>query len=308
MIGFLVRRAGHGLLVLLAVSVVVFALSHATGDPAAFMLPPSATTAQIEQYRVTMGFDRSIVVQYLSFLKGVLTLDFGNSYMYHQNALGMVFSRLGYTAVLAAAAVVITILIAVPLGTLAAVYRGSLFDKISQLLALLGQSAPTFLIGVVLMLIFTVNLKWLPAFGSLTPQGLLMPALTLGLYSTAETMRIVRSSMLDVLHEDFIRTVRAKGAGEGVVLRHAIKNSAVPIVTMVTLQLGALIGGAVVTELVFSYPGVGMLAVQAIQNRDFILVQAFVLVMALIVVVLNILGDLFHTVVDPRIRLAGRSR
>ncbi len=308
MIRYLARRMGHGVFVLLAVSVLVFSLSYLSGDPAVFMLPPSATPDQLDALRVRMGFDRPVWEQYLDFLQGILTLDFGRSFTHNRDAMQLVFEFLPNTLLLVLATMVVTFLIAVPLGTLAALKHGSFLDRLAQLLALIGQSVPPFLIGVFLILVFTVTLRLLPAFGSPTPVGLIMPALTLGLYATAEMMRILRSSLLDVLSEDYVRTVRAKGAGETtVVARHAMRNAAIPVLTLMTLQVGTLVGGAVITEAVFSYPGIGMLAVQAISTRDFLVVQAIVLVIALLVVLVNIGADVLNTLIDPRIRLAGKS-
>ncbi|WP_237101913.1 ABC transporter permease [Nonomuraea sp. MG754425] len=304
---FIAGRTAQGALVLLAVSVVVFLLSFLSGDPAALMLPAEATPAQIAEFRQEMGFDQPVFVQYWDFLVGALTLDFGVSYFHGDDALGMVLERTIPTLQLTLAAMVVALLIAIPLATVAALRRGSVIDRLVGAVAMLGQSLPHFFVGIVLLIVFTVRLGWLPAIGSPTARGLVLPALTLGLYATAETMRLLRSNLLEVLHEDYVRTARAKGVSRaGVMVRHAMRNAVIPVITVLSLQVGTLLGGAVITETVFSYPGMGLLAVQSIANRDFLVIQAFVLIVAAIVVFLNVVLDIVYGLVDPRIRFEVR--
>lgn len=304
---FAVQRIGYGVLVMLAVSVVVFLLTFLTGDPAALILPPEATPEQVEAFRVSQGFDRPILVQYWDFLSGALTLDFGRSLMQGEDAMQMVLERLAPSLKLALVSLLASLVIAVPLGLLAAMKRGTWIDQVSRILALIGQCTPNFYLGIVLILVFAVQLRLLPATGSPTWRGLLLPAITLGLYAAAETMRLLRSSLLEVFGEDYVRTARAKGLSERVtILKHAMKNAAIPVVTVMGLQLNTMMGRAVVTETVFTYPGMGMLAFRAIANRDFIVVQAFVIVMAMVVVALNLIVDLLYSRLDPRIQLSGR--
>jgi peptide/nickel transport system permease protein len=299
---FIVQRVGQGVLVVFAVSIVVFSLSWMTGDPAALILPPEASPAQIEAFRQQMGFDRPILVQYWDFLTGAITLDFGRSLMQGTDAMQLVLDRLWPSLKLTLVALTASVIIAIPLGMLAALKRGTLFDQIARVLALVGQCTPNFYVGIVLILVFAVNLGMFPAIGDPSLKGIVLPAITLGLYAAAETMRLLRSGLLEVLGEDYIRTARAKGVVERVVLlKHALRNAAIPVITVMGLQFNTMMGRAVVTETVFSYPGMGMLAVRAINNRDFIVIQAFVIVMAVVVVILNLLVDILYSRLDPRI-------
>ena len=290
------------MVVVFCVSIVVFSLSWVTGDPAALILPPEATPAQIEEFRKAMGFDRPILVQYWDFLTGAITLDFGKSLMQGTDAMGLVLERLWPSLKLALVALSASMVIAVPLGMLSALKRGTIFDQVARVLALIGQCAPNFYVGIVLILVFAVNLRMFPAIGDPSLKGIVLPAVTLGMYAAAETMRLLRSGMLEVLGEDYVRTARAKGVAERwVLLKHALRNAAIPVITVMGLQLNTMMGRAVVTETVFGYPGMGMLAVRAINNRDFVVIQAFVIVMAVVVVVLNLLVDLIYSRLDPRI-------
>jgi peptide/nickel transport system permease protein len=233
--------------------------------------------------------------------------DFGESYRHHQPAFPLVIERLPATLQLAFAALLVSLVLALPAGILAALKRGTAFDVISRMVALLGQAMPTFWLGLMLILLFAVRLKWLPPNGRGGIEYLVLPALTLGAYSAALTMRLLRSSLLEVLGKDYIRTGRAKGLRESsVVLRHALKNAAIPVVTVLGLQMGRLLAGAVVTETVFGYGGMGLLAVQAILGRDLTVVQAFVMVAAVIILAINLVVDLLYAVLDPRIRYGRR--
>jgi peptide/nickel transport system permease protein len=300
---FVVARLWHSAIVLLAVALVVFVLMRLTGDPVAVMLPAEATAEDAEMLRRDLGLDRPLHEQFGIFLVNALRGNFGQSYRHHQPALGLVLERLPATLWLTFAAMVISLVLAIPAGIIAAISRGSAFDSVSRLVALVGQAMPTFWLGLMLILLFAVRLRWLPPAGSGGPEYIVLPALTLGAYSAALTMRLLRSSLLEVFGRDYIRTARAKGLSErSVIARHALKNAAIPVVTVIGLQVGRLLGGSVVTETVFGYGGMGLLAVQAILGRDLTIVQAFVIVTAIIILAINLAVDVLYAVLDPRIR------
>lgn len=300
---FVVQRLWHSAVVLLAVGLLVFLLMRLTGDPVAVMLPAEATAEDAAQMRRDFGLDKPLWEQFAIFLEHAVVGDFGQSYRHHQPALGLVLERLPATLWLTFAAMAISLVIAVPAGIVAALGRGSIFDSVSRIIALVGQAMPTFWLGLMLILFFSVRLRWLPPAGNDGPEYVIMPAITLGAYSAALTMRLLRSSLLEVLGRDYIRTGRAKGLSERtVILRHALKNAAIPVVTVIGLQVGRLLAGSVVTETVFGYGGMGLLAVQAILGRDLTIVQAFVIVSAVIILAINFLVDLLYAAIDPRIR------
>jgi peptide/nickel transport system permease protein len=303
MLQFILRRALHAAFVLLGVSFVVFLLMFLTGDPATVMVPEDATPAQVAEVRERMGFDRPVVVQYVFFIGRALTGDFGYSYRIKRPVFDLILERIPATLTLAAAAVGLALSIALPIGILAAVKRNSILDRLSMAGVLFGQSMPTFWFGIMAILIVSVHLGWLPTSGNRGPEYIILPAITLGLDTSAIIARILRSSLIDVLGADYIRTARAKGTSERqVFIGHALKNAAIPVITVVGLQVGYLLGGSIVTETVFSYPGVGLLAIQAIRGRDIPVVQAFVVSIAAVVVVLNLLLDLVYKSLDPRVR------
>lgn len=301
---YLARRLAQSLLVLLGVSFVVFAILHLTGDPALVLLPPEATAEDVRQFREAMGFNDPFLVQYVRFLRGALQGDFGQSIRHGQPAFELVAERMPATFELAGAGLLIAILLAIPTGILSAVRRNTPVDYAATVVALLGQSMPTFWLGIMLILLFSVQLGLLPSSGRGTLQHLLLPALTLGLFTTARITRLTRSGMLEVLNQDYIRTARAKGvAGAPVVWKHALKNAAIPIVTIVGIEMGTLLGGSVITETIFAWPGVGRLSVQAIYNRDYPVVQAAVFLLSTTFVLVNLVVDFLYTYLDPRIRL-----
>ncbi len=300
---YLLRRLWQSLLVIFGVSVVVFLILHLTGDPAALMLPPDATAEDIAKFRHDMGFDDPVAVQYVRFLKGAVRGDFGQSIRHGEPAMGLVVERLPATFELAGAGLVIALALAIPAGIVSAVRRNTSVDYISTVVALLGQAMPTFWLGIMLILVFSVRLNWLPSSGRGDVEHLILPAITLGLFTTARITRLTRSGMLEVLGQDYIRTARAKGMGEPpVVWKHALKNAAIPIVTIVGIELGTLLGGSVITETIFAWPGVGRLSVQAIFNRDYPVVQSAVFLLASTFVIVNFLVDVVYTYLDPRIR------
>jgi ABC-type dipeptide/oligopeptide/nickel transport system permease component len=300
---YLLRRLWQSLLVLFGVSVVVFLILHLTGDPAALLLPPDATAEDIAKFRTAMGFDDPVTVQYLRFLKGAVRGDFGESLRHGEPAMALVVERLPATFQLAGAGLLIALCLAIPAGIVSAVRRNTAVDYVSTVVALLGQAMPTFWLGIMLILVFSVRLNWLPSSGRGGLEHLILPAITLGLFTTARITRLTRSGMLEVLGQDYIRTARAKGVGEPpVVWKHALKNASIPIVTIVGIELGTLLGGSVITETIFAWPGVGRLSVQAIFNRDYPVVQSAVFLLASTFVIVNFLVDIVYTYLDPRIR------
>jgi len=300
---YILRRIWQAALVLFGVSVVVFMILHLTGDPAALLLPPDATAEDVARFRTAMGFDDPWIVQYGRFLKGALQGNFGESLRHGEPALPLVLERLPATFQLAGAGLLLALCLAIPAGIVSAVRRNTIVDYVSTVVALLGQAMPTFWLGIMLILVFSVRLNWLPSSGRGDLQHLILPAITLGLFTTARITRLTRSGMLEVLGQDYIRTARAKGVSERpVVWKHALKNASIPIVTIIGIELGTLLGGSVITETIFAWPGVGRLSVQAIFNRDYPVVQAAVFILASTFVVLNFVVDLAYTWLDPRIR------
>jgi len=303
MTSYLVRRGWQSGLVLLGVSFVVFLILHLTGDPALLLLPPDASAEDIAKFRKAMGFDDPWPVQYLRFLKGAVRGDFGESVRHGEPAMSLVLERLPATFELAGAGLLIALCLAIPAGIVSAVRRNTAVDYVSTVVALLGQAMPTFWLGIMLILVFSVRLSWLPSSGRGDIEHLILPSITLGLFTTARITRLTRSGMLEVLGQDYIRTARAKGVSEPpVVWKHALKNASIPIVTIVGIELGTLLGGSVITETIFAWPGVGRLSVQAIFNRDYPVVQAAVFLLASTFVIVNFLVDIVYTYLDPRIR------
>ncbi|MCX5918596.1 MAG: ABC transporter permease [Deltaproteobacteria bacterium] len=302
--GYILKRLFHSIFVLVGISLVVFIILHLTGDPAALLMPMDATPEQVAQFRQEMGFNDPIIVQYWRFFKGTLRGDFGQSFRHNQPALELVMERMPATIQLTLAAMVIALLVAIPVGIISAIRRNSILDHIGMTGALLGQSTPVFWLGIMLILIFSVTLQWFPSSGRGEIQHLVLPAITLGMFTMARTARMMRSSMLEVLGQEYMKTAKAKGLNPlAVVLKHALKNAAIPVVTIVGMELGTLLGGAVITETIFAWPGVGRLAVQAIYNRDYPVVQAAVFLLASIFVLVNLVVDLLYTYLDPRVKL-----
>lgn len=303
MFAFLISRLLYAVAVVLGVSIAVFFLIRIGGDPSALFLPPEASLEEIANFRHLMGFDRPLPVQYFEFISRAVQGDFGMSLRYEQPAMQLVLDRLPATLELSGVALAMAILVAVPLAILAAAFRGSAMDRTSLLVSLIGQSFPAFWLAIMLILIFSETFQILPPSGRGSWQHLIMPAVVLATYSTAIITRLLRSSMIEVLQSDYIRTARGKGVSERrIILKHALRNAAIPTLTVIGLQVGALLGGAVITEEIFAYPGIGRLAIQAIANRDFTVVQAFVLLMAVIIVGINLLVDLSYGLLDPRLR------
>ncbi len=305
--GYIASRLLQSILVVFGVSLVVFVMMRMSGDPSYLMLPMEATEADRQQFRHELGLDQPIYVQYARFVSRAVQGDFGESLYYKEPALGIVLERLPATITLAVAAMLIAVVIAVPGGIVSAVKRGTVLDNLAMIGIFIGQSMPLFWLGIMLILTLSVSLKLFPSSGIGSGLAdikfLVLPALTLGLYSTAKIARLVRAGMLDVLGHDYVRTARGKGIPErAVIIRHALKNALLPVITLLGLQVGDLLGGAVITETVFAWPGVGRLAVSAIFQRDYPIVQTAVMVTAVMFVFVNLAVDIAYTFVDPRIR------
>lgn len=303
---YLLRRLLYAVFVIFGVSIIVFLLVRLTGDPAGLMLPLDATAAEVAQLRETLGFDRPLPVQYVEFVARAVQGDFGVSTRHQQPAMDMVLGRLPATLQLMGLSLLIALLVAVPMGILSALLPDSVVDRFGVVLALVGQAVPNFFLGIVLILFFSVTLNWLPSSGRGGFEHLILPALTLGTAAAAFINRLLRSSLREVLATDYVRTARAKGRSWPVtVLRHALRNAAIPVVTVVGIQIIQLFGGAIVTETVFAYPGAGLLLVQSLGNRDIPVIQAFVMLVALVVVLVNLAVDLVYGLLDPRIAFSG---
>lgn len=303
MLGFLIKRLGALIPVLLGVSIVVFLMLRLVpGDPARVIAGQEASREDVETVRKSFGLDQPLPVQYGRFLVRALTGDFGTSYRTQRPVLEEISSRYGYTLALGFSAISIAVLLGVLFGVVAAVWKHTWIDNTVLLVSLLGVSAPNFFLGLLFMLFFSVYLGAFPLAGADTISHLVLPALTLGLPSAAVIARITRSSLIEVLGNDYVRTARAKGVPEvSVVGHHALRNTLIPVVTVIGLQMGYLLGGAVVVETVFAWPGIGRLTVQAIAARDFPVVQATVLILAVTFVIVNLLTDIAYGLLDPRI-------
>ena len=303
-LSFIVGRLLQGVVVMLGVSAIVFFAMFLTGDPAVLMMPPDATIAEIDAFRHAMGFDDPIWIQYLRFLNGLMHGDLGISLRFEQPALDLLMQRLSATAILAFAALLWSSVLGFLLGTLAAVFRNSAFDFAIRVISLLGQAIPVFWLGLLLIILFSLKLRLLPSGGMGSFAQLIMPSLALGAYYLSAITRLVRASLIEVLGENYIRTARAKGISQWrIIVNHALRNALIPVVTVQGMYLASLLGGALVTEIIFAWPGIGRLAVDAIQNRDFPVAQAVVMFAALVFVVANFLVDIAYMWLNPRIRL-----
>ena len=301
---YLARRLAQSALTLLGTSVLVFVILRVVpGDPAKMLLPEGAPQSAVEALNRQLGLREPLHVQYAIFLRSVFLGDFGQSFQYRAPALRVVVERLPATIDLTLAAMALTVLLGVATGIVAAVRQGTGYDYAGTVVAVLGQSLPNFWLGIMLILLFGVTLRWLPTSGFQGWPHLVLPAVTLAAYPTALVARLTRSSMLEILTQDYVRTGRAKGLAERVVvLSHALRNATIPVLTVIGLQIGTLLGGAVITESVFAWPGIGKLVVDAIFFRDFPVVQTILILSASIFVVINLLVDVLYTVIDPRIR------
>ena len=300
---YIVRRLLLLGVVLFGVSTLIFVILRLSGDPTALFVAETATAEDVQKVRQAMGFDDPPYVQYGRFLARAAVGDFGTSFRFSQPAIGIVLQRFPATLALTVAAIGLATVAGVPLGVVAALTRGSGGDRAVMVVTFLGQAVPTFWLGIMMILFFAVELKLFPASGGGMAAQLVLPGATLGIYMLSRIARITRSSMLEVLRQDYIRTARAKGLRErAVVLRHGLKSASISIVTMIGFTFATLIGGAIVTETVFAWPGVGRLLVEAVYTRDYPVVQAAVFVTALFVATCNLLTDLLYAYLDPRIR------
>lgn len=305
MLVFLLRRLAVALSVVLTVSVVAFLLLHLSGDLALAIAGPEASPEQVAQVRTQFGLDKPLVVQYAHWLADAAHFDFGRSFYFRETVAALVIERMPVTLTLGAIALGVALAIAIPLGVLAAVKRGSWIDRTALIFCALGQAIPTFWLGLSLIILFAVNLRWLPVSGSATWAHFVLPSVALGWYAVPAVMRLTRNGMLDVLASDYIRTARAKGLRWPTVLfKHALRNAVVPVVALAAVQFGFMLGGSIVVEAVFSMQGLGHLAWEAIGRKDFPVVQAIVMLLAAIYIALTLLADLLNAWLDPRIRVA----
>jgi peptide/nickel transport system permease protein len=301
---FISRRVGYCLLSLLLLSLTIFFFVRVTGDPAALLVEPGASAADIAAIHERFGLDRPLWEQYGLFMWALAHGDLGQSFYYQTPVSELYLSRLPYSLLLAAAAMVFSLVIGIPSGVLASVRVGRFWDSAGKLFALLGLSLPSFWVGLVLILIFSVYLRWLPSSGAGTPAHLIMPAFALGWYFAAAHMRLTRSSMLDVLGSEYIKLARLKGLPEALVIaKHAFKNALIPVITLAGINLVIMINVAVVVETVFAWPGIGRLLYEGITFRDFPVVQGVVLLGGAMIIVVNLAIDIMYAVIDPRIRL-----
>jgi ABC-type dipeptide/oligopeptide/nickel transport system permease component len=301
-VAYFLKRLWHTVYVVIGISLISFFFIHLSGDPVMLMLPADASRQEIEDLRQQLGFNDPIYEQYVRFAVRAVQGDFGNSLYYKIPAMELILERLPASLELATAAMIVALVVAVPIGILSAVRRGSLLDMGSMLGALFGLSMPHFWLGIMMIMLFSVRLGWLPTSGRGSLAHLIMPALALGLSLMAMFARLTRSVMLEIMGLDYIRTARAKGLRERLVIgKHAFKNALIPLVTVAGMQFGFLLGGTVIIETVFAWPGLGRLVVQAIFNRDYPLVQATVFILALIFVGVNLLVDMLYVYLDPQI-------
>ena len=305
MTAYVLRRVLYALFVLWgALTIIFIAIRIVPGDPAALMLGPTATVEDVDALRESLGLNDSMVRQYVVFLGDVVRLDFGDSLWLNRPVTKSVAERITATAKLAATAMVLALVVSFPLGILAALRPRSLLDRFVSVISLVGQSVPSFWLGIMLILVFARQLRWLPSSGSSTWEHMILPSITLAMPLIGILTRLVRSGLMDVLYEDYIRTARAKGLSNRKVLqRHAMRNMLIPVVTVIGLQLGNLLGGAVITETVFAWPGIGRLLVDAIFQRDYPLVQASILFITASFIFINLLVDISYVYIDPRIKL-----
>lgn len=301
---FILQRLLETVVVLYLALTAVFVMVRLSGDPILLMVPTDASPEYIEEFREQMGFNRPIIVQYVAFIAGALRGDFGQSLRQTADALSLVIDRIPASLLLTAAAISMALLVSIPIGIISAFKRGRPMDKFGTMGAVLAQSIPNFWLGLMLILVFSVLFRWLPTGGMGTWRHLILPAVTLAAYSAARITRLTRSSMIEVLQTDYIRTGRAKGLSEAKILwKHALKNAAIPIITITGLQIGVIFGGAVITETIFSWPGLGRLVVQSIYFRDYPTVQASIFVIAGMICLINLVVDILYAVVNPEIRL-----
>jgi peptide/nickel transport system permease protein len=303
--GYAVRRLGYSVISLFLLSVTIFVAIRATGDPALLLVGPGGRPEDVERARADWGIDRSWPEQYLSFVRNVARGDFGVSFQYRLPVRDLYFQRLPNSLQLAAAGLAVSLLIGIPLGILTAVKVDTVWDTACKIIAMLGLSIPGFFVGLVMIIVFAVELRWLPAAGSGTPLHLVMPALALGWYFAASMLRLTRSGMLDVLDGEYVKLARLKGTPERVVIfKHAFKNALIPVLTLAGINFVIMLNVAVIIETIFAWPGIGRLLFEGISLRDFPLVQGVVVMAGIMVLGVNLIVDLLYALIDPRIRYA----
>jgi peptide/nickel transport system permease protein len=301
---YLVWRLGQSALVVLLSLSAVFAMVRLSGDPVLLFMPMDIQAKDVNEFRQRLGFNDPLSVQYARFIGGAVRGDFGESLRYRRDALGLVLERLPATLLLAGTSLLLTLLIAVPVGIMSAVWRDGPFDQLGTLATVLGQAVPGFWLGLMMIYLFAVQLRWLPTGGMGTASHVIMPSIVLAAFFSARIARLTRSAVLDILGEDYILTARAKGlASIRVIGKHTLRNAAIPIVTLAGLEAGQLLGGTVITETIFAWPGLGRLTVQALLNRDFPVVLAAVSFTSIVYTTLNLLVDVAYGWLDPRVRL-----
>jgi len=301
---YVLSRLGQTALVVFLSLTAVFGLVRLSGDPVLLFMPTDIQAKDVDEFRQRLGFNDPLAVQYARFLGGAVRGDFGESLRYKRDALGLVLERLPATLLLAATAVLLTLVVAIPLGVVSAVRRDTLVDHVGTLATVLGQAVPGFWLGLMLIYLFAVYLRWLPTGGTGGLAHLVMPTTVLAAFFAARIARLTRSTVLEALGEDYVLTARAKGlAASRVIGKHALRNAAIPVVTLAGLEVGQLLGGAVITETIFAWPGLGRLTVQALLNRDFPVVLAAVFVTSLTYTLVNLIVDLAYGWLDPRVRV-----
>lgn len=303
MLKFILKRLGLAFWVAITVSIISFILLYLSGDPATALAGEGATSDDIQAINELYGFDRPLVVQYLSWLGGALTGDFGESYYFKMPVATLLADRLSVTMILGLCGISFALLTAVPLGVLAAMRPNSLIDRFSLFLSVAGQAMPSFWFGLILVVVFSIKLRWLPASGASTPAHFILPTIVLGYYAMPAIMRLTRAGMLEVLSSDYIRTARAKGAPEHVVLfKHALRNAIIPVVSLAAVQMGFMLGGSIVVESIFALHGAGFLAYESISRNDLPTVQALILIFSMFYIVFTFLADVLNAWLDPRMR------
>lgn len=306
MSAFFLKRTFQALIAVVGVMTLIFFLQRLAGDPVLLLVPQNATQDDIEAMRASLGFDRPLLVQYLDYMRGLLTFDLGRSYVQNTDVWTLIASRLPYTLMLAGGALLVAFGIGIPLGVLMAVRRGKADAKAMMGFVLAGQSMPTFWSAILMIMVLAVGLQWLPPSGARTWSSLIMPSIALGFLSMATFARVARTAVLDELEKEYVRTGHAKGLSmRRIVMRHLLRNASIPVVTVAALEIANLLAGAVIVETVFAWPGLGQLTVQAINARDFMVVQGVVLLGATTAIVLNLVADLLYSLIDPRIRIGG---
>ncbi|WP_289135936.1 nickel ABC transporter permease [uncultured Brevibacillus sp.] len=304
---FLIRRLLHSIFVVLAITLVIFVLVRLTGDPVSIMFQAGEPTKEaIAELRKNLGLDEPVYVQFLLYLKDMFTGNLGTSFRTGESVIGMMQEKMGATLLLAFGGMFVALLIAIPVGIISAVRRGSVADFFGRIFSLLGISFPNFWLGIMLIIIFAVKLRWFPASGYQGLEYLVLPSVALGLILSGILARLVRSSMLEVLNQQYINTARSKGIKEWiVVIKHGLRNALIPTVTFIGLQFGTLLGGTVIIEQVFSWPGIGRMLIDAISQRDFPVIQGSVIILSFLMIFVNLLVDISYGFIDPRIRQGG---